>query len=47
MIKFAKENTYENQSAVNLLKLIINTLYIMTASEKNLKLIKNVFELYS
>ena len=42
-IKFVKENTYENQSAVNLLKLIINTLYIMTASEKNLKLIKNVF----
>lgn len=42
-IKFTKDNTYENQSAVNLLKLVINTLYIMTASEKNIKLIKNIF----
>lgn len=42
-IKFVKDNTYENQNSVNILKLVINTLYIITASEKNLKLIKNIF----
>jgi len=42
-IKFVKDNTYENQNAFNILKLIINTLYIITASNKELKQIKNVF----
>lgn len=41
--KFVKDNTYENQNSFNILKLIINTLYIMTASEKDLRQIKNVF----
>lgn len=42
-IKFVKDNTYENQNSFNILKLIINTLYIITASEKDLRQIKNVF----
>ena len=42
-VKFVKDNTYENQNTFNILKLIINTLYIISASEKNLIQIKNVF----
>jgi DNA repair protein RecO (recombination protein O) len=42
-VKFVKDNTYENQNTFNILKLIINTLYIITASEKDLRQIKNVF----
>jgi DNA repair protein RecO (recombination protein O) len=42
-VKFVKDNTYENQNSFNILKLIINTLYIISASEKDLKQIKNVF----
>lgn len=42
-VKFVKDNTYENQNAFNILKLIINTLYIITASNKDLSQIKNVF----
>lgn len=42
-VKFVKDNTYENQNTLNILKLIINTLYIISASEKDLRQIKNVF----
>ena len=42
-VKFVKDNTYESQNTFNILKLIINTLYIISASEKDLRQIKNVF----
>lgn len=42
-VKFVKDNTYENQNTFNILKLIINTLYIISASEKDIRQIKNVF----
>lgn len=42
-VKFVKDNTYENQTTFNILKLIINTLYIISATEKDLRQIKNVF----
>lgn len=42
-VKFVKDNTYESQNTFNILKLIINTLYIISASEKDVRQIKNVF----
>lgn len=42
-VKFVKDNTYESQNTFNILKLIINTLYIISATEKDVRQIKNVF----
>jgi len=41
--KFAKENVLENEIPINIIKLILNTFYILTLEDKNIDLIKNIF----
>lgn len=42
-VKFVKQNVCENQISVNMLKLLLNSIYLITTAEKPIELIKNVF----
>lgn len=44
-IKFTKKNVQENQMSVYMLKLLLNTIYLLSSSAKNTDLIKAAFEL--
>ena len=41
--KFTKENILENEVSINIIKLVLNTFYILTVEDKNIELIKNIF----
>ena len=44
-IKFIKKNVHENQSSVLLLKLLLNTIYLLSIGEKDAEFVKDVYEL--
>lgn len=44
-LKFIKKNVQENQSSVLMLKLLLNTIYLLSATDKNADLVKEVYEL--
>ena len=44
-VKFVRRYVQENQMSVYVLKLLLNTIYLLSVSEKNKELIKSVFEL--
>ena len=44
-VKFTRKYVQENQMSVYMLKLLLNTIYLLSVSEKNTGLIKCVFEL--
>jgi len=41
--RFTKENVLENEISINIIKLLLNTFYILTLEDKNIELIKNIF----
>lgn len=43
--KFIRRYVQENQMSVYVLKLLLNTIYLLSVGEKNIELIRNVFEL--
>lgn len=43
--KIINEVTYENQNTYKILQLLLNTLYMISETDKNLKLIKSIFKL--
>lgn len=44
-IKFVKKNVEENQSSVQILKLLLNTIYLLSIGEKDADFVKDVYEL--
>ena len=44
-ISFAKKNIQENQSSLPILKLLLNTIYLLSTGEKDSELVKSVYEL--
>lgn len=46
-VSFAKKYIQENQVSVAMLKLLLNTIYLLSTGEKNLELVKCVYELKS
>lgn len=44
-VKFIKKNVQENQSSVLLLKLLLNTIYLLSVGDKNSDFVKEVYEL--
>lgn len=46
-LKFTKKNVQENQPSIMMLKLLLNTIYLLSTGEKNTNLIKSVYELKS
>lgn len=44
-VKFIRRYIQENQMSVYVLKLLLNTIYLLSVGEKNTELIKSVFEL--
>lgn len=42
-VKFVKQNVCENQISVNMLKLLLNSIYLIATGEKPIELVKNVF----
>lgn len=43
--KFIKKNVEENQASVSLLKLLLNTVYLLSTGDKNAELVKAVYDL--
>jgi DNA repair protein RecO (recombination protein O) len=41
--KFLKDNIQENQNSIFILKLLLNTIYLLSTSNKNTDIIRNVF----
>ena len=46
-VKFVKQNVCENQISVNMLKLLLNSIYLIATGEKPIELVKTVFLLKS
>ena len=46
-VKFVKQNVCENQISVNMLKLLLNSIYLIATGEKPIELVKSVFLLKS
>lgn len=44
-LKFVRKNIQENQSCVSILKLLLNTIYLLSVGEKETEFIKEVYEL--
>jgi len=44
-VKFIKKNIQENQSSVLILKLLLNTIYLLSIGEKNSEFVRDVYEL--
>lgn len=44
-VKFVKQNVCENQISVNMLKLLLNSIYLIATGEKPMELVKSVFVL--
>ncbi len=44
-VKFIKKNVQENQSSVLLLKLLLNTIYLLSVGDKNLEFVEEVYKL--
>lgn len=42
-MKFLKDNIQENQNSISILKLLLNTIYLLSTSNKDKDIIKNVF----
>jgi len=44
-VKFIKKNIEENQSSILILKLLLNTVYLLSVGDKNLDFVKEVYQL--
>jgi len=44
-VKFIKKNVQENQSSLLILKLLLNTIYLLSVGDKNSDLVKEIYEL--
>jgi len=44
-LKFIKKNVQENQASIPMLKLLLNTIYLLSTGEKNSELVKEVYQL--
>ncbi len=44
-VTFMKKNIQENQTSVPILKLLLNTIYLLAEGSKNYELVKNIYEL--
>lgn len=44
-LKFIKKNIQENQSSVSILKLLLNTIYLLSSTDKNPEFVKEVYQL--